>query len=68
MSNLYRNDYSYVNIEDNYYNVIGALKDNLEEFHKMFELQQKYIEKIQARIEELEKEKNKTFEQTFWED
>lgn len=68
MEKLTKNELSYVNIEDNYYALIGALKDNVDNLLKIYERQEKMLDEISKKIVELEKEKNKTFEQIFWED
>ncbi|MEO0160202.1 MAG: hypothetical protein ABIL47_07005 [candidate division WOR-3 bacterium] len=68
MEKLTKNELSYVNIEDNYYALIGALKDNVDNLLKIYERQEKMLDEITKKIVELEKEKNKTFEQIFWED
>lgn len=68
MEKLTKNELSYVNIEDNYYALIGALKDNVDNLLKIYERQEKMLDEISKKIVELEKEKNITFEQIFWED
>lgn len=63
-----RNELSYISIEDNYYNIMAVLKNNIEFLFNELEKQKRLIEEMNNKILELEKTQNQTFEETFWED